>query len=98
MKRDSFYCKDKLFVWLWSFQKNYLSKLEESKLTDMQKQIFLFDWKDSRSKLSPDIEGSVLSSYCFADSVLNYTKELTGRNVNAEMQMKKFEDLAGLNL
>lgn len=57
----------------------------------------MLDWYDCRPKLGPDIEGSVMSTLCMPENVLNFEID-TKENPDKEFAMKKFEDLAGLNL
>jgi hypothetical protein len=55
------------------------------------------DWNDYRKNLGPDIEGNILWSLTNPDKILNYKVE-SQVDPNAAFSMKKFEELAGLNL
>ena len=84
-------------MWFIEFHKSYLAQMQDNQFTDIQKQCFMLDWNDCRKNLGPDIEGNILWSLTNPDKILGYTAS-SQHDPNAAFQMKKFEELAGLNL
>jgi hypothetical protein len=84
-----------------NFHASYLGTMQDTSFSDIQRQCFLLEWHDSRSRLAPDIEGNILNALVKPEKILNYTVDISidpPEAINHAMQMKKLEDLAGLNL
>ena len=63
----------KLVFWRWLnlFHKKYMvEQMDESNLSDIQKDLFLVPWNNCREKLAPDIEGNMVKSILKTDQVL----------------------------
>ena len=49
--------------WLTQFHDKYMvESMDESRLTETQKELYLVGWNNCREKLAPDIEGNVVKS------------------------------------
>ena len=56
--------------WISNFHREYMVPAEEH-LTDLQREIFEVQWSDTRSKLGPDIEGSMTKSILESGNILS---------------------------
>ena len=97
--RNSLFYKDKFVIWLWKFLSSHVFCLHESNFNAMTRKCFVLDWSECRTLLAPDMEGSVLASLIYANSKLGLNSaQQKYDEPMIEMQIKKLEDLAGLQL